>query len=124
MMLVMSVGLCGCTVTRSKSADGSALTTASVLENAESKTVTFDPATGFVTIDVSKQDQVSGAKAIGATLATLETIDAGAEYLMKRLGKEQAVETATIEGANRLETLKETNRSAEAMQAAAIAAQE
>ncbi|MBL9155016.1 MAG: hypothetical protein JNK37_21220 [Verrucomicrobiales bacterium] len=95
LFIMLMLGLCGCTVTRSKSVNGQAFTTASVLENAESKTVTFDPSSGFVTIAVSQQDQVSGAKAIGAAMATLETIDAGAEYLMRRLGKEQAIETAT-----------------------------
>jgi len=107
--------LCGCAMTRSKTPEGGAFTSVSVLENAEEKTTTFDPATGYVTVTTTGQNQTEGAKIIAAGVVSLETVKSTADFMMKRLGKEQAIETATIEAGSQLDLAKEANRSAEVM---------
>jgi hypothetical protein len=121
-IIILPSLITGCAMTHSKTPQGGVFTTASLLENATNKITSYDPATGMVTVSVTDQNQTEGAKVIATGLVSLKTIDATADYLLKRLGKNQAIETATIEASSQLDTLTEANRSAEALKALELTA--
>lgn len=114
--------LTGCAVTRTEMPGGGSYLNASLMENAAEKTRLYDPATGYLSERVVAQNQTDGPKVIATGIVSLRTIEATSDFLLKRLGKEQAIETATIQAGSNLDLAKEANRSAEALKALDIEA--
>ena len=71
----------------------------------------------------TEKDQTTGAKTISNAILAREAIREGAAALRDHINKNRAIEEATIGSGSDLNILKETNRSAEAMQQAALAAE-
>lgn len=115
-LLLLACGfLTSCAATRSKSADGATYTSVSVLENAAEKSRSWDPMTGLVTERVIGQNQTDGAKVIAGGIVTVKGVEATKDFMMARLGKEQAIETATIAAGKEIDLAREANRSAEVL---------
>lgn len=113
--------LSGCAVSGGRNPDGSEWFFGSLMENTASESRAVDHQ-GMYESKAGK-DQTTGAKTISNAILAREAIREGAAALRDHIDKNRAIEEATIGAGSDLSILKETNRSAEVMQGAALAAE-
>lgn len=111
----------GCSVSGGRAPDGSQWFFASVMENTAEEVRTVDDR-GMMEGKIGK-DQTTGAKVIQRGVLMSRGIEAAADTLAARIARDRAVQEAAIGAGSELDLLRETNRSAEALRAAEIAAE-